>query len=152
MVRSDEHPAYPRALRRLAGYAIRHERTPSVAARTAGNPLFPVNLLDLLLRHNSAHHKRETIAFTKRHQAVIERAALLLRGATSASRSPSATAAARRRCAWGCDPRRSPARAAGGAAVPVARGAAGAVGGLLPADGGHPGDREPHRHALKRAF
>jgi transposase-like protein len=77
-VRSDEHPAYPRALRRLAGYAVRHECTPSVAARTSGNPLFPVNLLDLLLRHNSANHKRETIAFSKRHQAVIERAALLL--------------------------------------------------------------------------
>jgi transposase-like protein len=76
-VRSDEHPAYPRAFRHLPGYRIRHERTPSVAARTPGNPLFPVNLLDLLLRHNSANHKRETIAFSKRHQAVIERAALL---------------------------------------------------------------------------
>jgi len=77
-VRSDEHPAYPRALRGLAGTAIRHERTPSVAARTAGNPLFPVNLMDLLLRHNSANHKREGIAFSKRHQGVIERAALLV--------------------------------------------------------------------------
>lgn len=76
-VRSDEHPAYPRALRRLAGYALRHECTPSVAVRTPGNPLFPVNLLDLLLRQNSAHLKRESIAFAKRHQAVIERAALL---------------------------------------------------------------------------
>ena len=77
-VRSDEHPAYPRALRRWRGGAIRHECTPSVAARTAGNPLFPVNLLDLLLRHNSANHKREGIAFSKRHQGVIERAALLV--------------------------------------------------------------------------
>ena len=78
LVRSDEHPAYPRALRRLKGWAIRHACTPSVQARTAGNPLFPVNRLDLLLRHNSACHKRETIAFAKRHQAVVERAALLL--------------------------------------------------------------------------
>lgn len=77
-VRSDEHPAYPRALRRLEGYAIAHRCTPSIEARTSGNPLFPVNLLDLLLRHNSANHKREGIAFSKRHQAVIERAALLL--------------------------------------------------------------------------
>lgn len=76
-IRSDEHPAYPRALRRLVGYALRHECTPSVAARTSGNPLFPVNLLDLLLRQNSAHLKRESIAFAKRHQAMIERAALL---------------------------------------------------------------------------
>ena len=77
-VRSDEHPAYPRALRRLGCGAIRHECTPSVAARTPGNPLFPVNLIDLLLRHNSANHKRETIAFSKRHQGVLERAALLV--------------------------------------------------------------------------
>ena len=78
VVRSDEHDAYPRALARLQGYTIRHERTPSRVARTAGNPLFPVNRMDLLLRHNSANHKRETIAFSKRHQAVIWRAAWLL--------------------------------------------------------------------------
>jgi transposase-like protein len=77
VVRSDEHPAYPRALRRLAGWAVRHERTPSVLARTPRNPLFPVNLLDLLLRHSGSHHKRETIAFAKRHQSVVERAAVL---------------------------------------------------------------------------
>jgi hypothetical protein len=77
VVRSDEHPAYLRTFRRLRGHAIRHERTPSVQARTTGNPLFPVNLYDLLLRHNSANHKRETIAFSKRHQAVFGRAALL---------------------------------------------------------------------------
>jgi transposase-like protein len=78
VVRSDEHDAYPRALARLTGYPIRHERTHSRVARTAGNPLFPVNRMDLLLRHNSANHKRETIAFSKRHQAVIWRAAWLL--------------------------------------------------------------------------
>jgi hypothetical protein len=76
--RSDEHTDYPRALRRLKGYRIRHERTSSREARTAGNPLFPVNRMDLLLRHNSANHKRETIAFSKRHQAVVERAAWLV--------------------------------------------------------------------------
>ncbi len=76
-VRSDEHPAYPRAFARLEGVRIDHEQTPSVAARTSGNPLFPVNLLDLLLRHNSANHKRETIAYSRRHQSVIERMALL---------------------------------------------------------------------------
>jgi len=76
--RSDEHDAYPRALRRLPHHTIRHERTSSREARTAGNPLFPVNRLDLLLRHNSANHKRETIAFSKRHQSVVERAAWLI--------------------------------------------------------------------------
>ena len=78
VVRSDEHPAYPRAFRQLKGWSLRHECTPAVAARTPANPLFPVNLMDLLLRHNSANHKRETIAFSKRHQSVVERAALLI--------------------------------------------------------------------------
>src|SRR5262249_34697715 len=74
--RSDEHTDYPRALARLTreGYTIRHEMTPSVAARTAGNPLFPVNRIDLQLRHNGAHHKRETIAFSKLNQGSIARA------------------------------------------------------------------------------
>src|SRR5678815_2764520 len=76
-IRSDEHPAYPRALRRLRPRVIHHECTPSVEARTARNPLFPVNLLDLLLRHNSANHKRETISFSKTHQSALERAALV---------------------------------------------------------------------------
>ena len=78
VVRTDEHQAYPRALRRLCGYRIVHERTSSREARTPGNPLFPVNRLDLLLRHSSANHKRETIAFSKRHQSVVERAAWLI--------------------------------------------------------------------------
>ena len=76
-LRSDEHPAYPRALRRLRPRLIRHECTPSLEARTPRNPLFPVNLFDLLLRHNSANHKRESIAFSKTHQSAFDRAALL---------------------------------------------------------------------------
>jgi len=76
-IHSDEHDAYPRAFRRLRAYPITHERTSSRVARTPGNPLFPVNLLDLLLRHNSANHKRETIAFSKRRQSVLERVAIL---------------------------------------------------------------------------
>jgi len=32
-----------------------------------------VNLLDLLVRHSSANHKRETIAFSKRRQSAAER-------------------------------------------------------------------------------
>jgi transposase-like protein len=78
IVRSDVHPAYPRAVRRLHGYALHHLQTPSRLPRTPRNPLFPVNLLDLLLRQNSANHKRKSIAFSKRHQSVIERAALLI--------------------------------------------------------------------------
>lgn len=37
-----------------------------------------MNLADLLLRHGQANHRRETIAFSKRRQGAIERAALFL--------------------------------------------------------------------------
>jgi hypothetical protein len=47
--------------------------TPSRRLRTPRNPLFPVNLLDGLIRHSSANHKRETIAFSKRRQAAAAR-------------------------------------------------------------------------------
>ncbi|HVP30370.1 MAG TPA: hypothetical protein VMW35_14540 [Myxococcota bacterium] len=77
-LRSDEHPAYRRALRRLHDRTFDHVVTPSRAARTAQNPLFPVNLLDLLIRHSSANHKRETLAFSKRRQSAAERLAILL--------------------------------------------------------------------------
>jgi hypothetical protein len=75
---SDEHPAYPRALRRLGDRRIRHRVTSSRRPRTPQNPLFPVNLLDLLIRHSSANHKRETIAFSKRRQCAAYRLAILL--------------------------------------------------------------------------
>jgi transposase-like protein len=77
-LRSDDHPAYRRAQRRLPDRAFRHGVTPGRAARTPQNPLFPVNLLDLLLRHSSANHKRETLAFSKRRQSAAERIALFL--------------------------------------------------------------------------
>jgi hypothetical protein len=77
-VRSDEHPAYPRALRRLANRTIAHRVTSSKRPRNPQNPLFPVNLLDLLIRHSSANHKRETIAFSKRRQCAAYRLAILL--------------------------------------------------------------------------
>jgi len=73
---SDDHPAYPRAFKRLPGLSIRHDVTSSKERRTASNPLFPVNLLDLLFRHNGANHKRETIAYSKRRQGAIERLAV----------------------------------------------------------------------------
>ena len=76
-VHSDEHPAYPRALRRLEGLEIEHRVTSSKKPRTPQNPLFPVNLLDLLIRHGGGNHKRETIAFSKRRQSAAERLAIL---------------------------------------------------------------------------
>jgi len=75
-IRSDEHQAYPRAFRRLKDRTIRHVTTSSKASRTPRNPLFPANLADLLLRHDSANHKRQTIAFSKRRQGAIYRAAI----------------------------------------------------------------------------
>ena len=75
-VHSDDHRAYPRALRRLRDRAFEHTVTPSKVARTPSNPLFPVNRQDEMLRHSGANHRRETIAFSKLRAAVIERAAL----------------------------------------------------------------------------
>ena len=77
-IASDEHPAYPRALARLAGRTLAHATTHSTVPRTPHNPLFPVNLLDLLVRHSSANHKRETIAFSKRRQSAAERMFVLV--------------------------------------------------------------------------
>jgi transposase-like protein len=76
ILRSDEHQAYPRAIRRLADREIVHEQTSSKEARTTRNPLFAVNLSDLLIRHSSANHKRETIAFSKRRQSALYRLAI----------------------------------------------------------------------------
>jgi transposase-like protein len=76
VLRSDEHHAYPRAIRRLVDRSFHHEATSSKEARTTTNPLFPVNLADMLLRHSSANHKRETIAFSKRRQGALYRVAV----------------------------------------------------------------------------
>jgi transposase-like protein len=75
---SDEHGSYPRAIRRVPDRTITHRTISSRAARTSRNPLFPVNLLDLLLRHGGSNHKRETIAFSKRRASAIERLALTM--------------------------------------------------------------------------
>jgi transposase-like protein len=81
VLHSDDHPAYCRALARLRRdhprlRFLRHQVTSSRARRTRRNPLFPVNLADLLLRHGNANHRRETIAFSKRRQAALERTAV----------------------------------------------------------------------------
>jgi len=70
---TDEHADYPRALRQLPHLEVTHRTVSSRAARTPSNPLFAVNLLDLLIRHSGANHKRETIAFSKRRQSAAER-------------------------------------------------------------------------------
>jgi transposase-like protein len=77
-IRSDDHPAYRRAIRRVEGCWIRQEVTGGRARRTRGNALFEVNLLDLLIRHSQANHRRQTLAWSKRRQASAERLAVLL--------------------------------------------------------------------------
>lgn len=71
---SDEHPAYPPALRDAELGEIEHLRISGSAQRTASNPLFEINLVDATIRHGSSNQKRETIAFNKRRQAGLERA------------------------------------------------------------------------------
>jgi transposase-like protein len=76
-VYSDEHRAYPRAIQGLA-VQVDHDVTSSRAHRGSHNPLWEVNLLDLVIRHSSANHKRETIAGSKQRQGSAERMAVLL--------------------------------------------------------------------------
>jgi transposase-like protein len=68
IVRSDEHPAYPRALQGF-GAQIEHRVTSGKARRDRRNELWEVNLLELVIRHSSAPHKRETLAYAKRRQS-----------------------------------------------------------------------------------
>ena len=76
-VRSDAHRSYPAAIRRIRAI-IRHEVTSSKEYRDRHNSLYEINLLDLLIRHGSANHKRETIAWAKRRQAAALRLAIFL--------------------------------------------------------------------------
>ena len=75
---TDKHRDYPRAVRRLKHLEIDHHTISSRALRTADNPLFAINLLDLLIRHGSANHKRQTIAHSKRRNGAAERMAIFL--------------------------------------------------------------------------
>jgi len=84
----DAHPSYERAV-------ARHPERQRILKSTYANPargpkgsprsqqaikrdraMFPVDLLHSILRHSLAHHRRETIAFTRRINAAMERLAL----------------------------------------------------------------------------
>jgi hypothetical protein len=71
-IRSDDHRAYPRAMRHIDCH-LTHRITSSTQRRDQRNPLWEVNLLDLMIRHSTAAHKRETIAWAKRRQASAEK-------------------------------------------------------------------------------
>ena len=85
---SDDHPAYRTAV-------ARHRATSSILHRVYPNPprgpghdrerarerdrqMGPVDVFHKLWRHSQAHHRRETIAFGRRSNAVLERAALMV--------------------------------------------------------------------------
>ncbi len=81
----DGHPAYDRAVaRHREARRLTLERYPnpprgpkgaprSPAARVRDRAMFPVDLLHKILRHTLAHQRRETIAFGRRLNAVLER-------------------------------------------------------------------------------
>ncbi|MBE0565534.1 MAG: hypothetical protein IH621_06250 [Krumholzibacteria bacterium] len=52
--------------------------TSSKARRDNRNPLWEANLVDGLIRHSSANHKRETIAWSKRRAAAAEKLAVFV--------------------------------------------------------------------------
>jgi transposase-like protein len=81
----DGHPAYIRAARSyIRKKKLKVHRFPNPLRGPKGSPrsaeavsrdraMFPVDLLHGLLRHSIAHHKRETIAFGRRLNALMER-------------------------------------------------------------------------------
>lgn len=69
---TDEHPAYPAALRRvpllkqaLATHQLTHARVSSKLPRTVHNPLFPSNYIDRELTKDLAAYHRESVCFTR---------------------------------------------------------------------------------------
>jgi transposase-like protein len=76
-IRSDLHKSYPRAIGQIPAQ-ITHEVVPSKDPRGRHNVLYELNLLDSLIRHGSANHKRETIAWAKRRQGAAMRLMVFL--------------------------------------------------------------------------
>jgi hypothetical protein len=82
---TDEHRAYPRAIRGSACLAslcdlgrLEHRTVPSRAPRTRSNPLFPVNYLDRELRKDLKEHVRETACFGRNVNRQMERLTVYL--------------------------------------------------------------------------
>jgi len=98
-LRTDEKSEYRTALKRLEHPELEHRTTHSKAPRTARNPLFAINAHPMFVRHSAANHKRETVAFSKRIQAVIHRHAIFQvwrnLGTPASERRPPATPAQR---------------------------------------------------------
>lgn len=85
---SDDHPAYTHAERSVGILgAIRRRIYPNPArgpgsdravARERDRQMFAVDLLHKLWRHSQAHQRRETIAFGRRSNALLERGFLFI--------------------------------------------------------------------------
>ena len=81
---TDDHPAYRAAVQNVPDITHRVYPNPPrgsgsdpAIARERDRQMFAVDLLHKLFRHSQAHHRRETIAFGRRSNAIIERAALI---------------------------------------------------------------------------
>ena len=74
-LKTDEHKAYPRALKRVADAAslLKHQQYSSKAARTVTNRLFAVNYVDRQLRKDLVNHVRETVQFCRCPAAMMIR-------------------------------------------------------------------------------
>ena len=87
---SDQHRDYPRAIASWSGpVPIRHTVHPNPLNRKRGQPadaavkarnraMFPVDTLHKWFRHVDADHRRESIAFCRRGEAVLERLAAIV--------------------------------------------------------------------------
>jgi hypothetical protein len=82
---SDDHPAYRRVAagdrridHRIYANPPRGKGSDPLLAAERDRELFAVDLLHKLVRHSQAHNRRETIAFGRRANAVLERTALMV--------------------------------------------------------------------------
>ena len=85
---SDDHPAYTHAARSTDVPGTIHRRiypnpprgagSDKAVARQRDRQMFPVDLLHKIWRHSQAHHRRETIAFGRRSNGVMERGFLFI--------------------------------------------------------------------------
>ncbi len=81
---SDDHPAYRsvaagdrRIDHRIYANPPRGAGDDPAIAGERDREMFAADLLHKLVRHSQAHHRRETLAFGRRSNAVLERMALL---------------------------------------------------------------------------
>lgn len=79
ILHSDEHYQYRKSIKYdVPDLDITHITTSAKEPRTHRNKLFAVNFADMLIRHMSAAYKRETIAFSKNHNAMVDRYTLFM--------------------------------------------------------------------------